>query len=296
MARWKLKNLRPHEISLVAKPAFTESEWLVLKSLMVAFDRLAFSGKPVHPWHHIQQFDEDATDVCLLVTAIILQAGDKKSDGSEYTAEEVAALQALWCRRRNRERNGGYQYIHNPGESRPHDQFSGALNTDALVTNFGITGDKDGLKVMGAGGKGLPKHCWWLQMIATNDQHDSASKIVGDRRIFNGLKLVKPAVLLKADGDEDWPTPPAGFRQVAGDDDRIDLAEAGAALGRIVVDTIEEVQNPQMTPEEVGEGLGLAALEGLGLKKAEADELDAAAAGRELGAVAIKTIEDICKD
>lgn len=183
---YRLKNVKPKEVSLVSRPAFEESEWLILKSLTVTFDDVRFTGKPLHPWLHIEN---NGTDGLLLTcTAVVLAAGDSL-DGHSYTAEEVRALQELWARQYARKST-----VTQPNAQRYIHDSKGLPLWSAMVVAFGVTDDK-GLKVAGAGGKELPGNCWWIQLAVTDDE-GIASKIVGDKRMFNGLTVTAPAVLL----------------------------------------------------------------------------------------------------
>ncbi len=279
--KYKLKNVVPHEVSLVGSPAFRESTWLILKSMAVKLDGIAFTGKPVHAWHHVESVGEG--DISLLVTALVMQAGDPKPAGGEFDAEEVAALQAVWARR-----------FAMKDRLRYHPQWKNIMegdssNPDTAIVGFGVTGDKP-ISIEGAGDELIPENTWFLQMLI-GDENGTASKVVGNKKVLNGLRVINPAVLTKGDegfpeDGEDYENAFAASFDTAEED--IDPAELGQELGQAFAEAVEEAQDPveDITPEQLGHDLAVAAVDGI----TETETVDAVALGKTLAEAGIEAI------
>lgn len=283
--RFRLKNVEPSEVSLVRNPAFRESAWLILKSMAVKHDGLALTGKPRHEWLAIENVDDD--DLTLLCTAVVLAPGDPKPDGGKFTKEEVAALERLWAARHgstNRDGRYSQQTIYEGGQR----------NGNVTVVGYGVAPDKP-LSLQGAGDKLVPPNSWFVQLLiddatATGTVYGprtghTASRVVGNRAVVNGVKVLNPAILMKGDvGDDGWPEPPEGFVLTSSTEGPITAAGLGAELGRAAREAIEEAANPveEVDAATFGRQLGEAAA---GVQKA-----DPAALGKELGEAAVEAL------
>ena len=172
---------------------------MVLKSLSTTFDRLQLSGRPIHEWHGVEVLDDD--DLLILATAIVLQAGDPKPDGGKYTAEEIESLATLWAARHGDPKGTKGRLVGNPGKG----ETDGVL-ADVRIVAFGMSGDKDGLTIEGCDTP-LPSGCWFVQ-LAIGNERGTASKVVGDKRTYNGLAATNARTLLtKAAPASDEATP-----------------------------------------------------------------------------------------
>jgi len=262
--RYRLKDVKPDEVSLVNAPAFRPSRWLFLKSLAVSFDYLELSNKPLHEFVHLENVGDD--DLALLATAIVLAPGDKKPDGGKYSEDEIAALERLWASRygsTNRDGRFAHQSIYENGQK----------NGNVAVVSFGIAPDgKTGISLAGADGKTIPPGSWFLQLLIDDSDlsstaYDSktgktASRIVRDKKI-KGVGVVNAAVLLKATAGGDWP---GGFGDPLalsyGDSDEVSPEELGEQIVEAVTEGIEQAED-EVSPTEFGEEIVGAIVDGL---------------------------------
>lgn len=284
--RYRLRNVDPTAVALTGNPAFKESFWLLLKNNMaVKYDSISFSGKPLHPWSHVENIGED--DILLLVTSVLLAPGDPKPDGGTYDAEEIAGLESLWAGRYSAtDRDGGYGSAHYIREG-------DKANFDTAVVAFGLAGDKE-LSLQGAGDAVVPPGAWFMQLVIADDD-GTASRTIGNKKVLNGLAVKGAAILLKQDADE-WPdvadNPPDGFYEVAtNDDDQISPEQVGRALAEVAIQAAAEAMNPEIDPATAGRELADA------LVPVEPDdEVDPADVGKFMAEIAVKTVEDIFTD
>ena len=256
------------------------SSWIILKDQAATLDGIQFTGRPTHEWSAVESVGE--TDLALLVTGVVMAEGDKRSDGEEYTTEQVAAVQELWARRyarASRDRLGAHQDWRGIMDG---DEVSG----DAAVVGFGMSGDDPiTLASDDESGVTIAPHSFFLQVLVTGP---TAKKLIGDKRTINGFAVVGVSFLSKADGEQYDNFFALSFIDDGEQD--VDPTELGQDLGTAFAEAVQEVEDPTLDIDAstLGRELGQAAAEGV----MGVEEVDAVALGKQLAKAGLEVIAD----
>ena len=200
MARiFRLKRIKVDEISLVDRPAYRESEIFFLKSkgVIATLDGLKLTGKPKHEFLDIEKVNEGTDKIDLLVTSIILSPGDKKKDGSVWTAEQIMDIELVWSRKVGK--------LETPNPWRLLNNSDGSMNMDCGLVAWGVTGDKP-MMIMHCD-QPVPPNAWFTQYVIGEP---TSKKLISDKRSLNGIDVQGAAISsigktdsAKVDGDEE---------------------------------------------------------------------------------------------